>query len=87
MNVIGIHPGLSTNAPDSYTQWTGGSGIIDALGMMLGGRAADPATPGSGDPGSTTTEGAKTSGVDPQNKNGKMLLMAAAVVLAVLLLK
>jgi hypothetical protein len=86
--VIGVHPGNTVAAPDSYTAWTGASGILDKLGIMMGGRIADPGTPGSGDTGSPTTGDARTSGVGPdQGGSGKMLLIAAAVVALVFLAK
>ncbi len=87
MNVIGTHPSQTIAAPDTYTQWTGGSGILDGVGMMMGGAVADPATPGSGNPGSPTTGDAKTAGVGPDGDGSRMLLIAAAVALAVFLFK
>jgi len=91
MNVLGIHPANEIPAPSSYTQWTGASGILDKLGVMMGGAAADPAQPGSGKTGSATTSGDATAAVGPggsaANQRSKMLLIAAGVVLAVFLLK
>lgn len=85
--VIGVHPGVSVVAPDTYTAWTGASGILDKLGLMIGGRVADPATPGSGNPGSPTTMGAQTSGVGPEIPTQKLIIIAGCIALGVFLLK
>ena len=85
--VIGMHPGTTVAAPDSYTQWTGAAGILDRLGIMMGGRVADPAPPRSGDPGSPTPGGAQNAGVGPLMDTKTLIVIAGVVAIGVFLLK
>jgi hypothetical protein len=89
MNIVGIHPSDTNAAQDSYTEWTGSAGIIVDTGPLSGGPVADPAAPGSGSPGSVTTEPSRTDGVnvDSQNQTQKLLTWGALIALAVILLK
>ena len=48
------NPGLTSAGANSHNDWTGGGGIINSLGAMLGGLNSDPGNPGSGKPGSAT---------------------------------
>lgn len=59
---VDYNPGMTSAGANSHTDWTGGGGIINSLGTMLGGLNADPGQPNSGKPGSNTTEGAQSSG-------------------------
>ena len=82
---ISYNPGLTSAGGNSVNDWTGGGGIINGLGTMLGGLNSDPGKPGSGKPGSSTTSAAASSG-GHEPAAGKNMLWAAAVVVAVFLL-
>ena len=59
---VAYNPGMTSAGANSHTDWTGGGGIINSLGTMLGGLVSDPAQPGSGKTGSATTSGDATAG-------------------------
>jgi hypothetical protein len=82
---IAYNPGLTGASANSHTDWTGGGGLINSLGPMLGGLNSDPAQPGSGKPGSPATSDAASSGTGAPAA-GKGLFWALVVVAGVLML-
>lgn len=85
--MTGIHASNMTAAPNSVGAWTGAGEVIGSLGMMLGGLASDPGTPGSGKPGSATTSGDSTAETGPRPRGAQLLLLAGFVVALVFVLK
>jgi hypothetical protein len=85
MSEVAYNPGLTSAGANAHTDWTGGGGIINSLGVMLGGLNSDPGNPGSGKPGSSTTAPDITGGVGPPS-SWKGIFWAIVIVVGVLTL-
>lgn len=85
MSEIAYNPGLTSAGANSHTDWTGGGGIINSLGVMLGGLNSDPGQPNSGKPGSATTAPDITGGVGPSS-SWKGIFWGIVIVVGVLTL-
>jgi hypothetical protein len=85
MSEIAYNPGLTSAGADRASDWTGGSGIINSLGVMLGGANSDPGQPGSGKPGTATVAPTLLDGVGPSS-SWKGLFWGIVIVVGVLTL-
>ena len=85
MSEVAYNPGLTSAGANSHTDWTGGGGLINSLGVMLGGLYSDPGQNGSGKPGSSTTSPDLVAGSGPPS-SWKGIFWAIVIVVGVLTL-
>jgi hypothetical protein len=85
---VAYNPGMTSAGANSVSDWTGGGGFINSLGVMLGGATSDPGQPGSGKPGSITTSPDLISGTGaPSGLKGAFWALVITVGIFALLRK